>query len=85
MTSNNAHETAKNIAVAKTRLEDDVLAVQMAPRSATPTGGRALTTTDQYAFAFDIDGVLVRGSEAIPEARMALKVLNGDNDHGVKV
>lgn len=38
-----------------------------------------------YAFAFDIDGVIVRGPETIPEAREALKLLNGENDYNIKV
>lgn len=40
---------------------------------------------DSFAFAFDIDGVLVRGGRPIPEAVKAMKVLNGDNKYGVKV
>ncbi|RCH85863.1 hypothetical protein CU098_003770, partial [Rhizopus stolonifer] len=32
-----------------------------------------------YAFAFDIDGVLIKGKRRIPEATRALKLLNGDN------
>ena len=42
-------------------------------------------TTDDYAFAFDIDGVLIKGGEVIPEAIEAMKVLNGENDFGVRV
>lgn len=38
-----------------------------------------------YAFAFDIDGVIVRGPETIPEARDALKMLNGENKYNIKV
>ncbi|QEU58410.1 hypothetical protein KDRO_A04280 [Kluyveromyces lactis] len=38
-----------------------------------------------YAFAFDIDGVIVRGPETIPEARQALRLLNGDNKYNIKV
>jgi HAD superfamily hydrolase (TIGR01456 family) len=38
-----------------------------------------------YAFAFDIDGVIVRGPETIPEAKEALKMLNGDNKYHIKV
>lgn len=38
-----------------------------------------------YAFAFDIDGVIVRGPETIPEAREALKLLNGENKYNIKV
>lgn len=37
------------------------------------------------AFAFDIDGVLAHGNDAIPEAREALKMLNGDNELGIKI
>ena len=43
------------------------------------------SVTDSYAFAFDIDGVLVRGGEAIPAAKEAMRILNGKNEHGVKV
>ncbi|SCW04085.1 LAFE_0H05578g1_1 [Lachancea fermentati] len=38
-----------------------------------------------YAFAFDIDGVIVRGPETIPEAREALRMLNGANKYNIKV
>lgn len=40
---------------------------------------------DSFAFAFDIDGVLVRGGRAIPEAIQAMKVLNGENEWGMKI
>jgi hypothetical protein len=40
---------------------------------------------DSFAFAFDIDGVLIRGGRAIPEAVEAMKVLNGQNEYGVKM
>jgi len=38
-----------------------------------------------YAFAFDIDGVLLKGGQVIPEAKEAMRVLNGENPDGVKV
>ncbi|KAI1152598.1 HAD-superfamily hydrolase [Nemania diffusa] len=38
---------------------------------------------DSFAFAFDIDGVLVRGGRPIPEAIEAMKVLNGKNKYGI--
>lgn len=41
--------------------------------------------TDKYAYAFDIDGVLIRGGKPIPEAIEAMKVLNGENEYGIKV
>ena len=44
-----------------------------------------LVTTDKYAFAFDIDGVLIRGGEAIPEAIEAMQALNGKNEYNIKV
>jgi HAD superfamily hydrolase (TIGR01456 family) len=40
---------------------------------------------DDFAFAFDIDGVLIRGGRPIPEAVEAMKVLNGENEWGIKV
>jgi HAD superfamily hydrolase (TIGR01456 family) len=40
---------------------------------------------DSFVFAFDIDGVLVRGGQAIPEAIEAMKVLNGENEYGIQV
>lgn len=43
------------------------------------------TTTDKYAFAFDIDGVLIKGGEPIPQAVHAMKMLNGMNNRGIKV
>lgn len=49
----------------------------------TPLDG--LPSADTFAFAFDIDGVLVRGGKAIPEAIEAMKMLNGENKYGVKV
>lgn len=42
-------------------------------------------TTDKYAYAFDIDGVLIKGGEVIPEAIQAMKMLNGQNSRGIKV
>lgn len=44
-----------------------------------------MLVADSFAFAFDIDGVLVRGGRAIPEAMKAMKVLNGENKYGIKV
>ncbi len=51
---------------------------------ATPDG-TGLATTDKYAFAFDIDGVLIKGGEVIPESIEAMKVLNGENEYSIKV
>lgn len=40
---------------------------------------------DDFAFAFDIDGVLIRGGRPIPEAIEAMKELNGENEYGIRV
>ncbi|OAA63641.1 phosphatidyl synthase [Niveomyces insectorum RCEF 264] len=50
----------------------------------TPFGARE-EVADNFAFAFDIDGVLVRGGRPIPEAIEAMKVLNGENEYGIRV
>ncbi|RLV85574.1 Uncharacterized protein JA9_001763 [Meyerozyma sp. JA9] len=38
-----------------------------------------------YAFCFDIDGVILRGPETIPQAPQALRMLNGENKYNIKV
>ncbi|CUM65905.1 uncharacterized protein PRCAT00003556001 [Priceomyces carsonii] len=38
-----------------------------------------------YAFCFDIDGVILRGPNTIPEAVDAIKLLNGENKYNIKV
>lgn len=38
-----------------------------------------------YAFCFDIDGVILRGPNTIPEAVQAIKMLEGDNKYNIKV
>jgi hypothetical protein len=51
----------------------------------TPMHSPPSVTTDDFALAFDIDGVLMRGGEPISEAIDAMKYINGDNPYGVKV
>jgi len=80
-------EMAKN-ELAALNLEEDPLA---SPAASTPTSPASpatpadIPTADSFAFAFDIDGVLVRGGKPIPEAIEAMKVLNGENEYGMKV
>lgn len=38
-----------------------------------------------YAFCFDIDGVILRGPNTIPESVEALKLLNGENKYNIVV
>ena len=77
-----AHETAAAMEMAKHRL-----AQTTSTDSALSTPGTPPETgvTDSYAFAFDIDGVLIRGGKPIPEAIEAMKVLNGKNEMGLKM
>ncbi|ORE04773.1 HAD-superfamily hydrolase [Rhizopus microsporus var. microsporus] len=51
------------------------------------TTARFISTANKgnYAFAFDIDGVLIKGKRRIPEATRALKQLNGDNSANRKI
>jgi hypothetical protein len=81
-----AHETALALGRAKSRLEEESGESTSDTSSgvATPKEG-GLETTDAYAFAFDIDGVLIKGGEVIPEAKEAMKVLNGANEYNIKV
>ena len=50
-----------------------------------PVSPDDMPTADSFAFAFDIDGVLIRGGRPIPEAIEAMKVLNGENDYGIRM
>ncbi|KAI2732805.1 hypothetical protein DTO013F2_10579 [Penicillium roqueforti] len=43
------------------------------------------TKAKNMAFAFDIDGVLAHGNHAIDEAKVVLKILNGDNELGIRI
>ena len=82
----NAHETALAMEMAKHRLaEDSGASTPTVSTAATTPDPDQIPTTDKYAFAFDIDGVLIRGGEVIPEAIEALKVLNGQNEFNIKV
>lgn len=74
-----AHEIAATMEMAKYNLKEYSSGTST-PRTPPPT-----TVTGSYAYAFDIDGVLIRGGEPIPEAVEAMKMLNGDNDYGIKV
>ena len=73
-----AHEIAAAMEIARQKLEG--LARFRSLDEPTKT-----RITDRYAFAFDIDGVLVKGGKPIPEAIEAMKMLNGQNNHGIKV
>ena len=75
----NAHETAAAMEMAKRHLG------LITSGTSTPITPPDTMVTDQYAFAFDIDGVLIRGGDPIPEAIEAMRVLNGDNEYGIKV
>ncbi|KAI1607823.1 HAD-like domain-containing protein [Exophiala viscosa] len=84
---NNASETAYAIELAKyhlTRGTETTPSPSDDSGPATPDESGS-TTTDKYAFAFDIDGVLIKGGEVIPAAIEAMKVLNGENEYGIKV
>jgi hypothetical protein len=51
----------------------------------TPMSDPPMVTSDDFALAFDIDGVLIKGGQPIPEAVDAMKYINGENPYGVKV
>lgn len=78
MASSSANETAAAMEHARNE-------IFMSTRSSSPETPPATTVTDKYAYAFDIDGVLIRGGKVIPEAIEAMKMLNGENEYGIKV
>jgi hypothetical protein len=78
MAPSDASEVASAIEIARHELVSAVTPVE-------PITPPATSVTDKYAFAFDIDGVLIRGGRPIPEAIEAMKMLNGENEYGIKV
>lgn len=80
-----AHETAAAMEMAKYRLAEKEKKSPTDGQITPPPTPPQTNFTDEYAFAFDIDGVLVRGGKPIPQAVEAMKVLNGQNEFGVKV
>ncbi|KIJ67500.1 hypothetical protein HYDPIDRAFT_84195 [Hydnomerulius pinastri MD-312] len=46
---------------------------------------KAHKVASPLAFAFDIDGVLLRGEKALPAAKRALSILDGNNEFGIKI
>lgn len=79
MAPSDAHETAAAMELARHALED------FSSPMSTPETPPETVVTDKYAFAFDIDGVLIRGGRPIPEAIEAMQVLNGKNSYGIKM
>ena len=58
----------------------DILASQIQDMSQ-----EKVAAAKNMAFAFDIDGVLCHGLEPIEEAKETLRMLNGDNELGIKI
>ena len=82
-----AHEMAVEIETARQHLEEEVSSDEgsTTPQMPSPVCRPAINTADDFALAFDIDGVLVKGGEAIPAAVEAMKYINGENPYGLKV
>lgn len=79
MAPSSADEVARSMELARHELED------VRSQQSTPESVPESTVTDKFAYAFDIDGVLIRGGKVIPEAVDAMKMLNGENEYGIKV
>jgi hypothetical protein len=80
-------QTARN-ELAALNLEDETIespSSSSPDEPASPITPADVPTADSFAFAFDIDGVLIRGGRPIPEAIEAMKMLNGENEYGMKV
>lgn len=73
--------------MASQHIEDEVVSSEeeSSSRVTTPLSPPPTVTADDFALAFDIDGVFVRGGQAIPEAIDAMKYINGENPYGIKV
>lgn len=89
MAPSDANEVAVDMELADQHLADASSSTDSSPLAASPATAPqvpdSVTTTDEFALAFDIDGVLMRGGKPIPAAVQALKYINGANPYGVRV
>ncbi|KAJ5674062.1 hypothetical protein N7462_009501 [Penicillium macrosclerotiorum] len=65
--------------------EDAISSEEEYLQTDTPLSTPPIMTSDDFALAFDIDGVLIRGGQVIPEAVDAMKYINGENPYGIRV
>lgn len=99
MTSNRS-KSSQGFAASISQARDELLTKNLethaeesssSPTASTPASPRSPITpgengsADTFAFAFDIDGVLIRGGRPIPEAIEAMRMLNGENEYGIKM
>ncbi|KAJ5723307.1 hypothetical protein N7488_001342, partial [Penicillium malachiteum] len=73
-----------NITSSNTR-EETVSSSEDSLQSITPLSTPSMDVNTDFALAFDIDGVLMRGGKPIPEAIEAMKYINGENPYGIRV
>lgn len=67
------------------QLDDEVSSEEESLQTDTPMSMPPIVTSHDFALAFDIDGVLIRGGRVIPAAVEAMKYINGENPYGIKV
>jgi hypothetical protein len=87
MASARDRDLASDIEMDKNHSDEEAISSEEESSSAvtTPLTIPPMAVSDDFALAFDIDGVLIRGGQAIPEAIDAMKYINGENPYGVKV
>lgn len=81
--ASSAYDTAMEMEMAKQHMNDETSSEDGSPRVASPTSRFTQSITHDFALAFDIDGVLLKGGNAIPAAIDALKYINGENPYGL--
>lgn len=86
MASSRDRDLTSEIETDKSHSDDEAISSEEESSSATtPLTIPPMMVSDDFALAFDIDGVLIRGGQVIPEAIDAMKYINGENPYGVKV
>lgn len=99
LAANRSHSHHGGFAASLSQARSELLAKNLenesavvSPPASTPSTPRSPVTpsedapsADSFAFAFDIDGVLIRGGRPIPEAIEAMRMLNGENEYGIRM
>lgn len=78
--SSGSHETATSLEEAKLSLDETT-----SNKDFSEIEHPDENTTDKFAIAFDIDGVLMKGGKPLPTSVDAMRYINGHNPHKMKM
>lgn len=85
MAPTHIHDIATLEKMAHYHADDEVTSAKDYPSVSGPLKNPPMVTSNDFALAFDIDGVFIRGGQPLQEAVKAMRYINGENPWGIKV